>query len=203
MRRRKLSILNIDGVEGVGKTTQLNIMANYLKQAGILAKINKIDGSDASVKSAIGETEKFLEENPEGVVLNDGTIARSIVSHLSTGTSHDKIENLYEDDLFKLQVLEHQFGTVNILLVPDSIDSCDERVRKKQELFQENITGIKNRDLQESLIEGFNMFDYSILSRNLKFQTLKVQADESIMAVHNRILELLSSNGFEIKKSLD
>lgn len=201
MRKRNLRILNIDGVEGVGKTTQLNIMANYLKNLNMPVQMNKIVDSDESLKIAIDRTEKFLNEHEDGIVLNDGTIAKAMVVQLSTGSRYQDIEDRYKDLLFRLQVLDHSHGMVNVLVVPDNLDSCDARLRKRQGLFGEEITGIIDSIMQQTLMKGFADFDNSVLSRNLKFQVLKAYNDESIMQVHKNLLQLLTDS-FEIKKGL-
>lgn len=199
MRRRKLSVLNLDGVEGTGKTTQLNIMANHLRTLEIPFTINQLDGSDESIAEAIGKTEQFLKDNPNGLVLNDGTIARAIVIHLSTGTPYQAIEELYKDDLHRLQVIEHQFGMVNVLLIPENLDTMDIRIKRRQELMEQEVVGVVDKVLQNTLKNGFEMFDNSVLSRNLKFQTLQVDDDESIMAVHKNIVSLLEE-GFDLER---
>ena len=201
MRRRNLRILNIDGVEGVGKTTQLNIMANYLKNQDIPVQLNRIADSDESIETAIDRTEKFLKEHDDGVILNDGTVAKAMIVQLSTGSRYQDVEDRYKELLFRLQVLDHSYGMVNILVVPEDLNSCDARLKKRQELFGEEVKGIVDPIMQQTLVKGFADFDNSILSRNLKFQVLKVYDDESIMKVHKNLLQLLTDS-FEIKKGL-
>ena len=194
MRKRNLRILNIDGVEGVGKTTQLNIIAGYLKKSEIPIQLNKIDETDESISKALARTEDFLKENPDGIVINDGTIANTIVQQLSTGNRWQDIENRHKDHLFHLECLNHTHGTANILLVPDNLETCDARLRRRQELFEQEVVGVGDTILQQTLMNGLMNFDNSVLSRNLKFHVLKVYDNESIMQVHKNILNLIDQN---------
>jgi len=195
MRDRQLKILNIDGVRGVGKSTQLNILANLLKRHGRDVKINQIMDREG-LTEAIKNTIESIQENDNAIILNDGSIASFAIQELSKGTSNLSVESIYGDDLFDLQTLNHSVGMVNVILVPESLEYCKENIKRQRRL--QGIEFIDNIDpvMQSTLIDGFDNFNNNVISRELAFKVLPVDSDDSILKIHYNILDAIESKGF-------
>lgn len=199
MKKQRLQILNIDGTQGCGKTTQLNLITAPYRALELPIKYNLVKPTKESIMVAAKETAVFLQENPEGIVLNDGSLANPMIQELIKGTPLSLIEDDFRDLLYNFQVLSHSYAMANIIIIPENMEMCDKRIKLGQKLSLLEETGIEDVFLQQEIMKGFNIFDHSSLSRNLKFQTLTVYENENMMEINKNLIKMVSVD-FDIKK---
>ena len=200
--REYLRIINIDGTDGSGKTTQIGLFAQYLKRKGISCLTNHLDDNIKSGKEICDRTMKFLQDNPDGVVINDGSIARMMVVDLVSGLTRSKIIKKYQDLMFLQEKLNHKFGTANFLIVMDNIEEANRRLIQRSRMLAAPVRKIEDFQKEKDIVSAMRRFDVNTMSKVIKFDVIEVSHKESMMDVFDRIKEYLLEN-FEIKKPLE
>ena len=66
----------------------------------------------------IVHTRNFLNHNPDGIVLNDGSIAEMIVIDMSDCMPNTTLHEKYRSIMDAHDYLNQDYGVCNILLVP-------------------------------------------------------------------------------------
>jgi len=194
---KKLSIVNIDGPQGIGKTSQIGLLKKYIESKGLKCKILKLNDTIPSAIDCINETYDFLEEF-DGVVITEGSIAEMIQIDINAGMQVNDVRQKYLQVIFQYEKLYHQYGMANILLTIDDIEICKCRLERRARLFQEDVE-IINEKLERTLIKGLKSFDNHVITINLKFHVIDTEEDEKMLDVHKKIVELIEDN-FQIKK---
>lgn len=197
--RRYLRIINIDGTEGSGKTTQIKMISDYFKTIGVPCKVNYLDDNIESGIAACQETMKFLQENEYGVVINDGSPARMIVTDLVFGMQNLQVLEKYKELLQIQEVANHKYGTANLLLVMEDVDEAHRRLLRKGQLFGVDTYGIQDLQKETDVVNAMKKFDVHPASKGLKFDVINVGPKEPILDVSLKIKEFIDKN-FEIKK---
>lgn len=196
---KKLSIINIDGTEGSGKTTQISHLAGFFRISGIPVLINYLDDTITSALECSEKTRKFLEKNPDGLVINDGSIARMIVVDLVQAVPQLEVMEKYRTIIHEHEVLNHTYGMANVLMVLEDLEECNQRLQKLAKLTELNSQKIIDVDVENYIVAGIKNFDNNIISRNLSFYVIDIDKEDSILEIKDNILEYLRDN-FKIKK---
>jgi Cdc6-like AAA superfamily ATPase len=185
----KFQIINIEGAEGVGKTAQVNLLRNYLKDK-VKLSVRTLQYTTPKALELMENTTKFLEENPEGLQINDGSIVRMIVKDISTGLSKDEVTNKNSDIIHAFEVLNHRFSNLNILLLPQNIEMCQDRITKRQKLLR-----LKEKQIdfveESAIVKGLYNFSDHMLSLNVKLKVIIVEEKDTMLSIHKKILEIL------------
>ena len=185
----KFQIINIEGAEGVGKTAQVNLLRNYLKDK-VKLSVRTLQYTNPKALELMENTTKFLEENPEGLQINDGSIIRMIVKDISIGLSKDEVTNKNKDILHAYEVLNHRFSNLNILLLPQNIEMCQDRINKRQKLLRLQEKQIDFVE-ESAIVKGLYNFSNHMLSLNIKFKVIIVEENDTMLSIHKKILEIL------------
>lgn len=196
---KNLQIINIDGTEGSGKTTQILHLANHFKSKGLTVKVNYLEDSIESALECAKKTKDFLEENPEGLVINDGSIARMMVIDLVRGASHLKTLEKHRPILFEHERLDHSYGMANVLVIMDDLESCNDRLKKESVLLANTSYKTINQKIERLVTQGIRSFNNNTITQNLHFHTMEVDSEDSILEIRDSIVEYLEEN-FTIKK---
>jgi thymidylate kinase len=197
---KRLNILCIDGAKGVGVSSQLSIMHNLLKSNNIQSKIfnlKEVDSID-NVKEVLLEMDLYLREN-DGVALCDGSVASYIVEDLAKNMSQQEINHKHGSNLQIYESLNKKYNFFNVLLTPLSIDICNNRLSKKTN----NNTLLDNEECFRRVTQGLKTFDKNLVTYNVKFHNIDILGDESILDIHNEIVNLIKKEGFFIEPSFD
>lgn len=199
--KNKLDVLCIDGVIGVGKTTQVVIFRNFLKSHNIPHKVLSFKETEGTefTKNQLLQIDKYLVEEPNGLIICDGSIAIDIVD--------DIVDNMYKEDLWSkhkdnIQIYESlntQFNFINVLLTPTNLDLCDRRLQKKANMSGDIKIELDNKARLQTVIQGLRQFDNSMLTLNVKFNNIDLDGSENIMDIHEEIKEIILKK-FQIKK---
>lgn len=197
--KKKLQIINIDGTEGAGKSTQINMLATDMRLVGFDVLVNRLDDTIESALECSNKTNEFLKKSPDGLVINDGSIARMIVSDLSSGMSqHDAIEK-YRPIIHEHEKMFHKYGTANILIILDDFELCNKRLKREAELLGNDSYKQILPHIENVIIQGLRKFDANMITNNLKFLTMEIHGDNTILEIKDSIIKKLEDN-FEIKK---
>lgn len=195
--RKYLRIINIDGTEGCGKTTQINLLSAYFTRLNIPHKVNCLeDNLESGIRTAEA-TKKYLEETDGAVVINDGSPARMVVTELVSGVPTNDILGKYKNLLFANEQLSHAYGTANLLLVLPDVAEANRRIQKRRELMGAKKYEL-NLELEKDIVKGMQFFDQHPTSKGLKFDVIKIGNQETMLEISESILKYLQDN-FEIK----
>jgi|GEM_PF-4905852 len=146
---------------------------------------------------------KFLEDNPNGVVLKDRAIASHLVYALAKGMTLEQITECHAKVIHAEEILNQDFGVLNIVMVPDDVKWPLERIRKRAETTGEPIVErLENLDNQERVISFLKQLkDYDVL-RNLTMEVVEVSEDDSILEVQEKVAKVLEKYDISISDSV-
>jgi len=191
--RNKLDVICIDGIIGVGKTTQVVVFRNLLKSLNIPHKIlsfKEVEGTEYTKNQLVSIIDYFKEE-PMGVIICDGSIATDIVEDIANHMHSKDLWTKHKDNLQIYESLNSQFNFVNILLTPTNLELCDRRLRKKAEMSGESKVELENKQHLMVTAKGLRDFNNNTLTSNITFNNIDLDGDENITDIHNQILEII------------
>ena len=197
----KLDVLCIDGATGVGKTTQIIIFRNLLNSLNIPNKVFSLkEVEDISyTKDQLIAISEYLRENPDSVVLVDGSIATDIVDDITTNMLKEDVWSKHKDNLQVYASMNSEFNIVNVLLTPNNIQMCYARIKKRTEVYNHEAVEIESEEHLRKTAIGLETFDNNVLTTNIKFHNIRVREDDSILEIHKSIQDIVK-NTHQIKK---
>lgn len=196
-----LDVVCIDGIIGVGKTSQVIMLRNFLKSHGIPNKIvslKEVDDTKETKDQLLGISDYLISE-PNGIVICDGSIATDIVDDLANNMHSKDLWNKHKDNLQIYEDLNSRFNFVNIVLTPQNLDMCDSRLQKKANMSGEEKEELGNREHLAITAKGLKNFDNNMLTYNIKFNNIDLDGYENMTTIHNKILEIIKDH-YQIKK---
>lgn len=200
--KKPLRVVSIDGNRGAGKSTQIKMLANYLKATGTKHIILDAGNTVANGVDSIAKANEFLSQNADSVVLLNGSIARMMVREINDGVPTDRVLSTYNQLIHSYEVLNHKYGIAGILIVMDDLEECRKRLFKRDSALAVD-EPYESPDLskEKDLVSGMRFFDNHVISKGLKFHTINIEPSDSIMGINKAIVEYLSEH-YEIKKPL-
>ena len=199
---RYLDVLCIDGIMGVGKTSQVMIFRNFLKSHEIPNKIISLKEVDDTnqTKNQLLSIENYFKQEPNGIVICDGSIATDIVDDIARNMHHNDLYDKHKDNLQLYEYLNNKFNFVNIVLTPENTDICESRLEKKAKMENKVKEELENKEHLMITAKGLQEFDSNMLTYNIKFNNINLDGTESIMQIHKQILDIIMKNNIQIKK---
>lgn len=188
----KIDILCIDGVTGVGKTSQIGLYRNLLKTQGIKHKIFELIEVDdpESTKNKLLEISEYLRKNKNSVVLIDGSIATDIADDMANNMLKEDIWAKHQQNLQIYASMNSEFNIFSILLTPVDVTMCKDRLDKKHDIFGEEISEIDNITHLKRTSEMLRNFDNSVLTTNTSFSNIDIERQDSMLEIHKKIIEI-------------
>jgi len=189
-----LDVLCIDGIVGVGKTAQVIIFRNFLKTLNIPHKIvslKEVDDTEYTRKQ-LKSIVDYLEQEPEGIVICDGSVAADIVDDIAKNMHHKELHKKHKDNLQIYEELNNKYNFVNILLTPQNLDMCRSRLEKKANMSGKEKKEIKNEEHLRVVSKGLREFNNNMLTYNIKFENIDLNGSENITDIHRKILEIIN-----------
>ena len=174
-------MLAFEGMQGVGKTTQVNLIKDYLEKTykSHNFKIFRQDPEDkSSVLSLNSDISQFLEV-PENIAILDGTIASVVILSDVTRNHYGTTIQELDTEVKSYLNLIHKYRTVNCLLVSDNIE------------FLEKRTGFNSIYL-ETYLKGFHYFEQSQIASNLNYLRINLLSTDKIITVFDKIKKSLN-----------
>lgn len=198
---RYLDVLCIDGIIGVGKTSQVIMFRNFLNSHGIPNKIitfTEVEDTNLTKNQLLGISE-YLKNEPDGVVICDGSIATDIVDDIAKNMHSKDLWAKHKDNLQVYESLNSSFNFVNVLLTPNSLEMCDKRLQKKANMTGDKKTELTNPEHLLTTVKGLRNFDNNMLTYNIKFNNIDLNGSENLTQIHQKILQIIGES-FQIKK---
>jgi thymidylate kinase len=196
----RLNVLCIDGILGIGKTSQVLLFCNLLKQHGILYKTFCLTNNSDQINEQLLRISDFLDSNPNGIAICDGSIATSLVFDMVDNMHRDQLLQKHENNLRLYEVLNSKYNFVSILLTPNNIEICEKRLKKQAERIRGEVRIIENKDRTMTVAEGLRQLDNNMIAFNIKFDNINLMGDENITQVHNKIIDIIKER-YQIIKS--
>jgi hypothetical protein len=168
-------ILAIEGMQGVGKTTQARLIKDFLELEYSSYKFQVFtinpDGSDVIQKHK--EIDTFLEKH-NNIAILDGTVASAVIlSDVKRGEYGFFINNMDLEVKSYLNLI-HKYRTINSLIVPESISYLKDR------------TGL-NMIYLDTYLKGFRYFENSQIASNLNYIRTYITEKDKILVVLDKI----------------
>jgi len=186
-------MLCIDGVTGVGKTTQIGMYRNLLRSQNKDHKLFMFEEVDetSETNTQLIEITEYLRENPESIALCDGSMATDIADDMANNMLQDDIWDKHQSNLQRYAAMSSEFNIVNILLTPTDFDMCQKRLDKRCNVFGGEEVNIENVEHLKRTSAILKRFDDSILTTNISFHNIEVSPDDSMLDVHAKIKEIV------------
>jgi len=202
--RKKLNVLSIDGIVGVGKTTQINMVRNLLKREGIDSKTfdfqKQISASD--LKEKLLTVYNYIKNNQDTVVLLDGSVATTISQDYTNMMNYEQIYKKYKESIQIYEDMNSKFNFVNFILSPLDINMCDSRLVRKSNLFKTSLEIIENKSQLNTLKDALKNFQNLPFNWNISFNVLDIDEGDSIMTIHSSILTHIKKEYQIVKPSM-
>ena len=188
---KTVQIINIDGTRGAGKTTQVYQLKQYFMKLGRAVDINQMQNNLESGLSVLNKTDEFLIKNPNGIVINEGSIARMIANDMSNNLPKDEIYDKYRKLLSKYEVMDHKYKNANVLLLLEDLAECNRRLKKQAELLKQSFGSTLFLEFTEvNILKLMKIFDNQTLVQNIKFESVYVKSTDSILKIRDRLIKL-------------
>lgn len=188
--KKPLKIVSIDGTRGTGKSSQVRMLAAYLKKAGLKCSTLKAGDDAQNSLVSLQFIESFLAKGDDHVVILDGSIARPMVTELISGTPSASVVEHYRHVMHDYEKLNQKYGVCGILFIMDDIPEILKRYERYTEL-----TGIVVQDLdltkEHDIVSGMRTFNNHVASKNISFHAFNMQLDDSIMAIQKEVISYL------------
>jgi hypothetical protein len=199
--RKYLRIINLDGTEGSGKSTQIHLLCAFFTKHKIPFIVNYLEDNIESGIETSKKTDEFLSKEEFGVVINDGSPARMMVKELVSGETSKNILEKYKNLLSANERLFHKYGVANLLFIMEDLEEASNRINKRSKLIKSDYVGLDTIKEKEIVI-GMKFFDIHPISKGLKFDIIEVLASDSMIDVSEAVFSYIDDN-FEIKKPLE
>lgn len=176
--QKPIKIINIDGPEGVGKTTLISALLMHFAQHGIESK--RFD----SIETA-------LQAEFTGTALIETSFATKVCNSILSGLSKEAIYNKHLQEIEYEEKSNHSYNVVNILMIPSRYEFLQKRMDTKTRLLN-----LPNNflDLEKigQLSNMLHLFDGYFITNNLKFKKLIVNESDSILELKDKALVLIN-----------
>lgn len=197
--KKLLKIVNIDGVRGIGVTTQTNMLRLSLQKMGLSVKSLKMEKTVDSISKCLSEIESIINENSNDVVVIEGSMARAISIDILSGMSQSLISDKYREIINKYEVLNHKYGIANILLISDDLKMCEDRIKKRKRLLNQQDMSDVDFNLEKDIVKHMNLLDNTTIIKSIKFHIINIEKDDYMLNVQDAIITYLDNN-FQTKK---
>lgn len=197
----KLDILCIDGTTGVGKTTQIVLFCNLLKSHNIKYKVFSFGEAEDTLdtKKELLKLKDYLENNPEGLALCDGSIAADISDDIAKNMLKEDIWDKHQENLQICESINNTYNIINILLTPSNVMLCYDRIKKRSDIYHHDKVEMETPEHLKRVSNSLRMFDNNMWTLNMKFHNIDIDGSESMTTLHTKIQNTVSQQ-YQIKK---
>lgn len=174
-------ILAIEGIVGVGKTTQALLIKNYLENTykNHYFQVFRQDRQDKdSILNLNKEIDIFLEK-PENIAILDGTVASVVIESDIQSNHYGTSIQLLDTEVKSYLNLMHKYRTINCLIVPNELE------------FLKTRTDLNSNQL-DVIIKGFHYFEQSQVASSLNYLRVHILSTDKIITVFEKIKKTLN-----------
>ena len=174
-------ILAIEGMPGIGKTTQISLIKDYLERTYKNNKFQvfRLDPSDKDkVVNLNKEISKYLETQ-ENIAILDGTVASVVILSDVERNHYGSSINILDLEVKSYLNLIHKYRAINCLLVSDKVSYLEKRTSLNQIYL-------------DTFLKGFLYFENSQIASNLDYLRVSILETDKIINVFDKIKRTLS-----------
>jgi hypothetical protein len=188
----KIDMLCIDGVTAVGKTSQIWLYRNFLRKELRDYKIFELTEVDnpQETKEKLLKITQYLRENPNSTALCDGSMATDIADDMANNMLSEDIWEKHQQNLQIYASMSQEFKITNILLAPTDLRMCNKRLEKKKIIFNIESSDIENIEHLRRTVNVLRNFDDNTLTTNIRFYTIDVDTNDSMLDIHEKIKKI-------------
>lgn len=193
---KQVKIISIDGTRGSGKTSQIGMLARLFRSSGTPVLVISAGKDVATGLVSADKTRAFLNENHNGLVFLEGSIARPMVSDLMIGMSRDGVIDKYKHLTHAYERLDHDYGLASFLMIMDDLSEGERRIKKNAALLGH---GVDAYDMAEEsdIVNGMRFFNNHVASKNIQFRVVEIDNDNTMMEINKSIISALK-NDYEL-----
>jgi len=193
----QLNVICIDGISGVGKSSQTGLLYNLLKSHNIECfKVNFSSSNSEDIMVNILDIQSLLRLHKDGIVICEGSIASHIVRDIVDNTHQDELFKKYNELIRIYRELNSNYNISNIILNPLNMEFCKKRLYDRDKLNGTKTEFNHERNSATSL--GLSRFNNNVLSFNMDFESININGKENMLQVHNKIIDLIAKK-YQIK----
>lgn len=194
--KKDLKIITLESIDGVGISTQVHYLKRQFVKSGYKVKIFKFLSIDSALDQVL-DMQEFLRNNKNGIVINDGSFCKSIAYDIASGKPHGDIEDKYKDILHEYECLSHQYGLLNIILLPENANMGQERLVKNAKILGKEYEITTDLQKQKDILLILGQINNHKITRSIEFKTLDIDGKDKILDINNMLWKLLDSWGFK------
>jgi hypothetical protein len=183
-------VINIDGIPGSGVSSQINLLNRYFKDLGVDLLIQRIIDSTTYCGAVAQINYDFNHKNTQ-VALNTGSLGSLIARKVLNGSQMSDLG--LEQEIYLHECLAHLYKITNIVLVPEKVDFCIDRLKQVNKLRNIEIN-TEDPSYYEKYLQILNNLNSLMLTINLKFTIIEVRERDSILDIHKKIMEKIGAN---------
>lgn len=138
--------------------------------------------------------EEFLIKNPDGLVLKDRAIFSHLAYSIAKGLSVDKTFQLHENLIRKEKELNRVYGSVNIILKPDSNEWVKKRLLNRASAQGVEIVDRLENDATQAMVR--ELVDYlpnHVEMVGINFQIVELKESDTIKDVSDKVQAVLKN----------
>jgi len=222
---KKIRMIEIDGCDAVGKTTQLNELKKEIKLKGFNIYETRLLGGDKNCEyqnafrtillhdkfpkdSVELEEMMFAETDLAGIkdvfehlnkdsnifCTKDRALASHVVYALAKGMSIDQVAKVHHEVIRQEQLLNREFGSVHIILIPDSVEWLMKRLQNR--FVNEGVEIVERLEsvaVQERVVAGLKMFKDMQFANGLNIEIIEIAEKDTILDVKSKIMKVINS----------
>lgn len=188
----KLKIINVDGTKGVGKTSQINMLARYFKTLGFTVSVLKSATNPEEMVAELKLIDYLLFKDSKAIIIVDGSVARPMVTELISGIPGNQVIDKFKHVMHEYEGLDKKYGIVGLLLVMDEIHVAEDRFLRKKQYTPEITEEFGNHVNELDIVSGMRTFNNHIASRSIEFHVFNIEPEDTMMEIHKEILKYLS-----------
>lgn len=133
-----------------------------------------------------------LKENDNAVCIKDRSLASHVVYALAKNMSYNKVKEVHHEVIRQNILMNRDFGSVHVLLVPDKVEWLIKRIKARAEADGiEVIDRLENLDTQTRVVDALRMFNTMDVTDGLNIEIVEVFEHDTILNVKDKILKAL------------
>lgn len=147
------------------------------------------------VKTAIN----FLNSDNGGIVLKDRGLASHVVYSMARGMGLEEIASVHGKLFNTEREISRGHGALHLVFVPNDVSFTMERIAARAKATgTEVVERLENTEFQKKVTNGMMQFFINPLARDFQVETIVVSKEDSVEAVHEKVLKVLGNYGINV-----
>ena len=131
---------------------------------------------------------RFLEENPDGIVIKDRGNGSNLIFAMTLGLNMKQVEDIHYSVILKERYIDQQFGTLNLILVPNKSDFIEKRLAARG---PGKLDWFENQQRQLGVLQGFRQIKDFVSMQGIRIELVDFEERDTIVDIHDKIKKVL------------